>query len=226
VQHRGQAVVVASSERRRDRALAAASTLRRELGIQIRIARRANGLSLRAAGGSVGLDFSKLARMERGQLAGVSIEDVALACASVGLAPSMRALPAGDAVRDQASLRLLARFRARLPRDVPWETEVPMPFAGDLRAVDARTRLANRTIGVEAETQLYGIQGQTRRALLKKRDAHLDVLILVVSDTARNRSILKEHREGMRGSFPLDTRAVLQALARGDAQAADGLVVL
>lgn len=218
---------MAARERRRDKALALAASIRREMGLQIRISRRSHSLSLRAAAASVGLDFSKLAQIERGQLVSVSVDDLApLACAAVGLAPSIRAYPAGDAVRDQASLRLLDRFRARLPANSPWETEVPMPLVGDLRGLDARTRLEGRTIGVEAETQLYDIQAQTRRALLKKRDAGLDVLILVVSDTARNRHVLREHRESLRGSFPLDTRAVLQALARGVAPASDGIVVL
>jgi len=101
-----------------------------------------------------------------------------------------------------------------------------MPIPGDLRALDARTRLQGRWIGFEAETQLSDLQAIERRAKLKKRDAGLDVLILVVADTVRNRRVLAEHRETLRGSFPLDTREVLAALGRGEAPTGDGIVII
>jgi len=215
-----------TSERRRDRALALAAAMRRDFGGQVRTARRSHGLSLRAAAGSVGLDWSTFARIERGEVRTLSLEHVALAAAAVALAPILRSYPAGDAVRDAASLKLLARFRARLPRGAPWATEVPMPIPGDLRALDGWSRLMDSSLGVEAETQLYDLQAQTRRALLKQRDADVDVLILLVADTARNRDALRLHREALRGSFPLDTRAVLRSVSRNEPPSANGIVVL
>ncbi len=101
-----------------------------------------------------------------------------------------------------------------------------MPIPGDLRALDALTRLEGRRIGFEAETQLFDCQAACRRALLKRRDADLDVIILVVADTVSNRRTLAQHRESFRGSFPLDSRAILSTLKRGEAPPADGILVL
>ena len=47
-----------------------------------------------------------------------------------------------------------------------------------------------------------------------------------VSDTAHNRAVLAEHREALRASFPLDTRAVMRALEAGRTPEASGIVVL
>ena len=54
------------------------------MGAQIRTARRSNGLSLRSAARAVGLDFSTFAKLERGQVARVAVDHLALACAAVG----------------------------------------------------------------------------------------------------------------------------------------------
>ena len=123
-------------------------------------------------------------------------------------------------------LRLLERFRRCLAAELPWATEVPLPGPGDRRALDGWTRADGLDIGAEAETRLGDLQALQRRALLKKRDANLDRLVLVVADTKSNRLVLDAHRAVLRGSFPLDTRAVLAALRAGHAPAADGIVVL
>ena len=73
-----------------------------------------------------------------------------------------------------------------------------MPIPGDLRALDARTRLGGLSIGIEAETQLSDLQAIVRRSKLKKRDARLDILVLVVSDTVDNRRVLDGHGESIR----------------------------
>ena len=101
-----------------------------------------------------------------------------------------------------------------------------MPLPGDLRALDARSSMTGKSIGFEAETRQTDAQAVERQAQLKKRDARLDRKILVVSDTRSNREFLARHREHLRGSFPLDTRAILAALALGEAPDGDGIVVL
>lgn len=217
---------MATRERARDRGNAAADLAAAEIGHEVRTARRNAGLSLRAAAASVGLDHSVFGRLERHELGNVTVRQLALACAAVGLRLSARTNPSGDPARDAGQLRLLQRFRARLPSTSPWATEVPMPMAGDLRALDAWTRLRGQTIGVEAETRPHDIQAVTRRALLKKRDAGLDRLILLIADTRGNRDLLAAHREDLRSMFPLDTREILRALARGEPPSADGIVIL
>lgn len=215
-----------SRERPRDRALELSHRLTGLVGADIRAARRGGGLSLRAAAAAVGLDHATFARIERNEIENVSVRNLAMACDAVGLVLSARAYPAADPVRDAPQLRLLARFQARLPDSAPWHTEVPLPIPGDLRALDGLTRLRGRSIGVEAETRVTDLQAVARKVQLKKRDARLDVIILLVSDTRANREVLALHREALRAAFPLDTRAVMSALAAGDPPPADGIVVL
>lgn len=217
---------MATWERRRDRALVRTDRALADIGDQIRIARRGAGLSLRAAAAAVGLDFSMLSRIERAELEHVTVRQLALAGVSVGLDVVPRAFLSGDPVRDHAHLRLLARLRARLPPHIGFETEVPMPIAGDLRALDARATLADGSIGFEAENNLFDLQAVGRKARLKQRDAGLDRIAIVVRDTERNRHVLRRHREDLRPSFPLDTRAMLQALSRGILPSNDGIIVL
>jgi hypothetical protein len=95
---------------------------------------------------------------------------------------------------------------------------VPIPIHGDRRAWDA--------IAVEAETRLRDIQALERRIALKQRDGGVDVVILLVNDTAANRRVLAAHREALRARFPLDGRAILAALRAGRAPQDSGIVVL
>jgi transcriptional regulator with XRE-family HTH domain len=198
----------------------------REVGQQIRGARRLGGLSIRAAAGSVGVHHSTFGRIERHQLRNVTARQLALACAAVGLDLGIRTFLAGDPVRDAPQLRLLARFHARLPPRSPWAVEVPMPVPGDLRALDGWTRLEDTAIGVEAETRLSDLQAVARKAMLKKRDARLDRIVLLIAESRANRAVLTLHREDLRATFPLDTRPVMAALSQGRPPAADGIVVL
>lgn len=195
-------------------------------GNDIRVARRTAGLSLRAAAAAVGLSYRVFARIERSELPNVTVLQLALACAAVGLEFSGRAYPDGDPVRDAAQLRLLERMRSNLPPGTRWQTEVAVPIPGDRRAIDAVAVLKGARVGVEAETKVADLQAIERRAQLKKRDGNLDVLVLLVANTRSNRQILREHAPSLRTAFPLDTRTVLAALRRGEPPRADGIVVL
>ena len=85
----------------------------------------------------------------------------------------------------------------------------------DRRAWDAVIRLGGRRAGCEAETRLADVQALERRLALKLRDGGVDVLILVVADTAHNRAVLRAHREALRPLLPLDGRHILAAFAEG-----------
>lgn len=217
---------MASRDSPRERALERATADVRRIVAEVRSARRAAGLSIREAAASVGMDPSSFARLERMQIEHPSVDQLALACASVGLELATRAYLISEPARDAGHLRLLARFRLQLAASLPWATEVPLPMRGDLRALDGWTRADDLGVGVEAETRLGDVQALQRRALLKKRDAELDRLVLLVADTRSNRLVLDAHRELLRGAFPLDTRQILGALRAGHAPSADGIVIL
>jgi transcriptional regulator with XRE-family HTH domain len=218
--------VVATRERPRDRALRQAARIRRQTGGEIRTARQSAGLSLRAAAAAVGMDFGQFARIERDEAGDVRVSQLCLACEAVGLEFKGRPYAAGDPARDAAHLGLLARLRAQLPSSAPWRTEVPLPIVGDLRAVDAEALVERTWVGFEAETRIRDVQATERKAQLKKRDADLRRMFLVVADTKSNRAVLRAHREALRTSFPLDTREVLGALRVGRLPAADGIVII
>ena len=63
-----------------------------------------------------------------------------------------------------------------------------MPIPGD-RRVGRGARGDGRRAGCECEQRIGDIQALERRLALKLRDGAVDVLILVVADTAGNRRV-------------------------------------
>lgn len=198
----------------------------RQLGEDLRAARLASGLSQATAGGAAGMTHTQFGRIERGEIGGLTFDQVSRAACAVGLKLAARLYTDGDAVRDAAQLRLLERFRLVLPLGTSWQTEVPLPIPGDRRAWDAVIGLRGRRAGCEAETRLTDIQALERRLALKARDGVVDVLILVVADTAHNRAVLEQEREALRSLLPVDGRDVRNALRSGRLPRAGGLIVL
>jgi transcriptional regulator with XRE-family HTH domain len=200
--------------------------LRTEVGREIRESRVGGGLGLRAAAAAVGMSHTKFGRIERAELPNVSVEDLCLACAAVGLRYSGRAFPNGDPVRDRAQLAVLARFRALIPPSVSVRSEVPLPVERDPRAWDLVLGLVPDPAAAEAESRLRDIQAIQRRVELKQRDGRMACVILVVNDTRSNRGVLRLHRDDLATTFPLRSGAVLAAIRAGRTPAANGIVVL
>jgi transcriptional regulator with XRE-family HTH domain len=217
---------VATRQRPDERGREIARTIAIRIGGEIRRARIAAGLSLRAAADAVGLSHSVFSRLERGSFSNVTVVQLSLACTAVGLDFSAAAHPGGDPVRDAGHLRLLSRVRAVLPAGTRWRSEVPIAIPGDRRGIDGVAWLDPRPTGLEAETRLGDLQALERRTLQKQRDAGLTVLILVIADTRHNRRVLAVHREALRSGFPLDGRAMITHLKRGSTPPANGLVLL
>jgi hypothetical protein len=181
---------------------------------------------LRDAAAAVGLSHSTLSRIERAKLPLVSMRQLSLACAAVGLELSVRAFPNADPVRDSGHGAVLRRVHGLLPKTAPWHTEVSLPIPGDLRTVDAMTILERTRIYLEAETRLGDMQALARKLELKRRDGNIDILILVVADTRHNRAVLAAHRESLRSAYPLDSREIKAALRAGRAPRAGGVLVI
>lgn len=195
------------------------------MGEELRLARVASGLSQSSVARVAGVSHSTVGRVERGRLPGVSIDVIGRLAATLGLDLVVRVYPRGDPVRDAAHVALLGRLRRRLPAGTTWQTEVPLPLPGDLRAWDAVIGQANDQVAVEAETRLLDIQAVERRILLKQRDGRMARVVVLVSDTAPNRRALAAGREHLRGSFPLDTHEILSALRSGRLPIASGIVI-
>jgi hypothetical protein len=209
-----------------DRGREQATRIIASTGGEVRLARRSGGTSIRTASASVGMSETTFGRIERAQLPNVTVEQLALACASSGLKFAARSYPDGAPVRDVAHMRLLQRLRDQLPAGTVVRTEVPIPILGDLRAWDLQIRLGSEIIGIEAETRLSDVQALDRRIALKIRDSPVTLVMLLLADTTANRRTLAEHRDALRSGFPLDTRAILAALRTGRPPSASGIVVL
>jgi transcriptional regulator with XRE-family HTH domain len=217
---------MATSQRRRDRGVDQAHQVVTITGSEIRLSRRGAGVSIRAAAASVGMSETMFGRIERGRLPNVTVRQLAMACAAVGLKLVGRPYLDGDPIRDAGHARLLERLHRELPARTHWRTEVPLAGRGDLRAWDAQCRLGGLTVAIEAEMRLSDLQALDRRIALKRRDGDVALVILLIADTAGNRRSLASHRESLGASFPLDTRAVLAAVRSGRAPPASGIVVL
>lgn len=200
--------------------------MRRTVGAEIRSARLSAGMSLKEAGALAGMSHAQFARIERGLLPTVSVDQLARACAAVGLRLVVRAEAGPGPAIDAGQLAMLDRFRRLLPDLPALATEVPFPNPGDPRAWDAVLRLEGRRIAFEAESRLRDAQALDRRCQTKLRDGAADVLILLVNDTAHNRAFLAEHREALRSTFPLDGRQVLRALRAGRVPERNGLLLI
>jgi hypothetical protein len=172
------------------------------------------------------MSHAQLGRIERGLVSRLSFDQACRAGLAVGLRIGARAFPTGDPVRDAGQLRLLERFVSLLPAFARVDREAALPIPGDLRAWDALVTLDGRRAGCEAETHLRDIQALERKLTGKLRDGGVDVLILVVSDTAYNRAILEDHRAALRTLLPLDGLGVRRALRNGRLPAANGLILV
>jgi transcriptional regulator with XRE-family HTH domain len=186
--------------------------------------RRGAGLSRAGVGREVGLSRSAIERLEAGTRRS-TVQELAAVGTVVGLDVRLRAFPAGDAIRDAGQQRLLGRLRSRCHPSLGWATEVVLDLEGDRRAWDAVIRGDGWRIGVEAETVLDDLQAVERRLGLKQRDGDVDLVILLVAETRRNRAALRASNAAFAG-LDRDARAVLTALAAGRRPDGSALLVL
>ncbi len=216
---------MATVDRARDKGRRQADKLFRGLGVELRDARLAAGLSQDHVAQVAGLDQSRVSRTERAERLPARIDELAAHCAALGLRLSLKAYPDGSPVRDAAQLRLIERFREPLAPQFLWRTEVLIGGKGDLRAWDIQLD-GPGSIGIDAETRLYDIQALQRRFEAKWRDSGVDRLVLLVASSRHNRRVLAEHRDALLSTFPADTPEIMAALRRGRLPGSNGIVIL
>jgi transcriptional regulator with XRE-family HTH domain len=199
--------------------------LARELTTEWRELRLGAGISQASVSRIVGISRSAYARLERGGAAEIGLVRAAVITAALGGDLSIKVYPAGPPIRDIAHVTLLTTLEARLAGTWRVTHEAPVGPSGDLRAWDRRLD-GVVSIGVEAEVVIRDLQAIERRMLRKKQDSGVRRMVLVVRGTRGNRHVLRETLPSLRGTFPLGSREVLEALATGRDPGADGLVVL
>jgi hypothetical protein len=145
--------------------------------------------------------------------------------AGLGQELVVRPYPNGDPIRDAAHVALLERLRARRHASIRWQTEVPLPIPGDLRAWDATAIGRAFRAGVEAETRVRDVQALERRLSLKQRDGAMDLLILVVLDSRSNRHALRRAGDRIAERFPIPGPRALELLGAAVDPGGDTLIL-
>jgi transcriptional regulator with XRE-family HTH domain len=217
--------VVPTIERSRDRGRRIANALARELGNELRAARRSMGISQRRIAQAAGVSQSAISRIERAVDRGLTVDRLARHAAAVGLRTSIKLYPDGPRVRDHAHLRVVEGFRVFVSSRYGWRAEAPVGGQGDLRAWDVLLT-GPVTIGIDAETRLEDVQALQRRVELKRRDSGVERVVIVVADTRHNRKVIRDHRASLIRSLPLGTRDILASLRVGTDPGGDGIVVV
>jgi hypothetical protein len=204
------------------RGRAAVALLCREIDDAIRTL----GLSYAAVGRDIGLSGAQVGRIARGKSPELSILQASTLLAAVGLELSVRAYPTGRPLRDAPQLSLLARFSPMVNAAIAWLTEVPVTNGPDLRAWDALIQGDGWRYGVEAETRLRDVQALQRRLALKLRDGNVDGVILIVSKTRTNVTVLRSLGMDLDAAFPVPGDLAVERLAAGRNPGGSALVVL
>ncbi len=184
------------------------------------------GLSQQAVARATGLSQSTIQRIEAGAAIGIPFLQVARVLATVGLDLTARAYPNGSSIRDVAHAKLIGGLQAVLPDGTPWSLEVLLGSYGDGRAWDALIRLGGMRVAVEAETRPRDLQELLRRLAAKRRDGHVDRLVLLLKDSRHNRALLREFGPLMRAQFPVPHHVALDALRSGQPPPGDALILL
>ena len=194
---------------------------------EIRDARLKSGRSQQDVAKAAGVSSSKLSRIELGAPLGMRLEDVAAACAAVGLAASLKTYPGDHILADAAQVRLLRVLRERLGPEWRWRFEVRVA-AGDPRAWDMRGRHAvtGLVVVVEAETRVRDLQAVLRRISGKREAAMAPRTILLLADTRNNRAVVSHCRDELAAEFPVGTWRSVRLLKEGRDPGQDCLLVL
>ena len=195
-----------------------------EAAAELRQARLRAGLTLEAVAAALGVSPSTILRNELGRTPRLPPMMLANHAAAVGLRARIKLYPEGEAVRDAGQVALIRRFREQVGEPGSWGFEVPILRAGDQRALDAVLTLPAGRIGLEFYTRLADVQAQLRAANLKKRDAELERMVVVVKATHANRRALREAGTVL-VDFPGSGRRLLTALAAGEVPATDGVIL-
>jgi transcriptional regulator with XRE-family HTH domain len=221
-----------SRERPVDRGSRIARSDLTRVGVELRIARTAAGLSLDAVGAAAGLSGPQVSRIERGMVAHGNVLRLARIGAVVGLDVRVRAFPGPDPVRDVGQLRLLTRFAARLPPHVTLRAEVPISLGDDQRAWDGRVDglepvgSGGRHLVVEADTRLADVQAQLRRLRQKCRDGGEPHVLWVLAETRANRAAIDAASAILTDLFPVSGRDAMRSLAAGRHPGGSAIVFL
>lgn len=144
----------------------------------------------------------------------------------LGLELSAGLHPLGDPIRDRGHQALISRFRSQLSPAWRVAAEVPLPLPGDARSWDLLLKIGAQLIGVEAETRIRDVQLIVRRIRLRERDGGADEIVLALSASRTNRTLVNELREALGPRYGTSPRSTLVALRAGAALSGSGVILI
>ena len=202
-------------ETRRERGRRQGQAALRRIVEELRNARIASGLSQQFVASLVGWKQSELSRLETFKSASVSLPRLGELAAVLGFELRVGLFPTGDALRDKGHQALMGRFLGLVSAGFAVAREVPFPNAGDRRAWDVILRISGQRTGVEAESRVRDIQAAARRIHERERDGLVDVVLVVLADTAHNRLILPALLDALGDRYRTSPRSLFAALRAG-----------
>lgn len=203
--------------------------LLRRFGADLSNARIATGLSQRELARRGGVSQGLVSRIERG-FAVPSVDVAARLSAAAGGELALAFYPgAGIRLRDSGQLRIARTIGASVHPASRVELEVPVGHGQDRRAADMVIDTGSELDMLEIYRWLTDFQAQYRAAQLKRtaladRLGRTVRLVMVATDTRRNRRLVATHEDLLRSAFPLTSRQVWSRLTLGKALAADGFL--
>jgi transcriptional regulator with XRE-family HTH domain len=195
---------------------------------QLRDARITEGISQAALAEQLGVTQASVSMLEAGKVADVSVIRIAEIASVLGLEPSLTLHRIGPPIRDRGHEALIARFRQRLAPSWRVVREAEFPSAGDPRSWDLLLRHPTERylIGVEAETRIRDLQALVRRMRERGREGGVDQLVIVLSDSATNRRLVRDFRDALGAEFQTPAASILAALANVSRLPGSGVVLL
>ena len=181
---------------------------------ELRIKRDFLGISQSAMAKEVGCSQPHLWRIEANEVQ-VSLVRLSEMASVLGLELSVGLHEIGDPIRDKGHQALGKRFDA-IP-SLAWRNlaEVLLPNVGDRRSWDrVLTLLADprQVVGVDLETRIRDIQALVRRTRDRERDGGVDEILIVLSGSATNRSLVADLRSALGSRYSTAPRGILADL--------------
>jgi transcriptional regulator with XRE-family HTH domain len=206
-----------------------AAYLVRRIGMALREARLAAGMTQREVAGRAGVAQSFWSRLERGRTMAVSIETLASCAAAVGLqlAAFIESAPGASLPRDIEHLRRQALV-IRIAAPGGWQAEPEAALRGDgprPRSIDVLlTRAARHEAAVVEVWDLLTDGGEAIRGLEAKVTATRERLgpgwrvegLLLLRRTARNRQLVRELALLIAARYPASSAGWLASLTNPD----------
>lgn len=192
----------------------------------MRTAREERGISQRALAAELDWSQSEVNRLGQYLFPAVSVVRLSEMVAVLGLELSAGLYRMGDPIHDKGQQPLIGRFTSNVAPPYVTTREVLLPVAGDTRSWDVLLRRESLLVGVEAETRIRDIQALVRRVRERERDGGVDEILIVLSDTAHNRSLVGQLREALGPRYSTSRTTLLAALRSGEPVPGSGVILL